>query len=141
MKVKDYLKEIKELWQTGQHSKAEIAEYLKKKYRFTIPADSIRKQLSVFLQAETKAITPKLIDLQSDADIKDSLKQLFKKKDLHTFESLADHYNLPPKKIKLAISELEKAGFNIKVEHDKILFSNIIPTSPSKIIQAAKHDT
>jgi hypothetical protein len=75
---------------------------------------------------------------QAVVDIKGKIKDLFKKQDVHTLESLSDHFDTGIGKIKTTVEGLINEGHNFKIENGYVLFSNIIEKSESRILNVNK---
>lgn len=77
----------------------------------------------------------------TDANIKEQLKAIFKKKDVQTVEALSDYFNIGIGKIKVAVNEMVEAGHNFKIDKGNIIFSKIIEKSQGKVLDIKKMST
>jgi hypothetical protein len=102
------------------------------------------KKLKVQLRKEGK-LPPADLTLNrkptTEDDIKTGIKKLFKKKDIHTLESLSNHFDIGIGKVKNLMDDLISQGHNFKIESGQVLFSNVIPKSDSKILDVKKMST
>lgn len=73
--------------------------------------------------------------------LKGKIKSLFRKKDVHSLESLSDHFDIGIGKIKGIIDELIQTGHNFKIDNGQVIFSNIIEKSESKVLNVQKLST
>ena len=86
-----------------------------------------------------ETIQPSPVQAQPpEVDLKEKIKVLFRKKDVHTIEDLSNYFDTGIGKIKQSIEELINAGHNFKIDNGNIIFSNIIEKSESKILDVKK---
>jgi hypothetical protein len=68
----------------------------------------------------------------------EELKQLFKKKDVYTFEQLSDHFDIGVSRVKEIIRNLVDKGYNYHFDDTRVVFSGSIPKSEEKVIEVKK---
>lgn len=73
-----------------------------------------------------------------EEDLRKQIKKLFSKKDVHTLDQMAAHFNLGTRKMKQEIEAMIAEGHNFKIENGYVLFSNILQKSDSKILDVQK---
>jgi hypothetical protein len=78
---------------------------------------------------------------EKPADVSARIRNLFKKKDLHTFEELSNLLDCGIGKIRQIIDEEIIAGVNYKIEGTHVLFSKIIERSEPKVLNIEKMST
>lgn len=74
-------------------------------------------------------------------ELKPKIRQLFKKKDTYTIESLSDFFNTGVSNIKQSVEELITEGVNITLNNGHAVLSNIIPKSDSTVLSIKKMST
>jgi hypothetical protein len=111
-------------------NKTEIARLLRLRHNIPEDVDCIRRHVKTYLNGKTKP-APKVIE---EPDLKKSIKDLFRKKDVHTLEALSDILDTGISKVKHQVEEMIKEGQNFKIDDGYVLFSNIIEKSESKVL-------
>lgn len=74
-------------------------------------------------------------------DIPSQIRELFKKKDVHTIESLSEKLGIGFGRTKQEVKNLIGQGFNYKIENGYILYSKAIPKSKEKVLNVKQLST
>jgi hypothetical protein len=93
-----------------------------------------RMQNGVIPEPRVKQEPPK----KEPPPIKESLKGMFKKKDVHSLEELSNHFDAGIGKVKAVVEELISEGHNFKLDGSTVLFSNDIPKSEAHTLDISK---
>jgi hypothetical protein len=126
-KIKDYIKA------NPQYSNQVISQHFKCTGHYIAVVRNEMKKAGEFSSELKKEAT--VSEEKSEDSLKDTVKKIFKKKDVYTVEELSDSLDIGLSRVKAVVGELIKDGFNFKIENGYIVFSNLLQKSADKIIK------
>lgn len=144
-KYAKYKDEIINLY-TQTRNKALVTRMIIDKYGLTESFDAVRHFVNGLIQdTEMPPLpTPTFISdkytpsAKPVDELKEKIKNHFKKKDVHTLEDLSDAFDTGISKIRAALNELIELGHTYKIEDNTVLFSSVIPKGEDKILDIKK---
>lgn len=90
-------------------------------------------------RAKVKPIQPPTTN--DSSPITEKIRSAIKSNDVFTVEELSDKFDIGVGKVRAALTELIDIGHNIRLDGDKVVFSNVIPKYEKKVLNVSKMTT